>query len=288
MPKDGLIAALKHVFVCMGDRDAKVRDGATASLNGFMIHVGYPTMCKMAGDNKKIREELDKAKELLPKIEVKTEVIDVSAAMGESKSGPPKKAPRNEPEPEEKMEETVIKKPKKTTKTASKMKTVKGKPVVEEELGEIIIGKLEIHLMWLSIHNEYLGSEKLKQQREKDDTKLKSLKWTFDVGTMPRDELVDQLKVQCQTSFGPKFLEFFYKSDGPSQSKAIGLLANEELEKISTVLDLILRWITIRFSEKNTTVFSKILIFLTNLFAKMNEDDYRYLVLGMKYKLTST
>ena len=202
----------------MGDRDGKVREGATSSLNGFMLHVGYPKMAKLAGDNKKIRDELDKVKELLPKVEAKVEVIDMVSAMGGTKSSTKSNAKDNiskvvesessvaDPDTESAK---AFKKP--TQKpVAKKGKTVKGKPVVEEDLGEIII-----------------GNDKLKAQREKDDNKLKTLKWTFDVGVMPRDELVEQLKTQCVGAFGTKFLEFFHKSDGPSQMKAIGLLGKK-------------------------------------------------------------
>ena len=103
------------------------------------------------------------------------------------------------------------------------------------------------------------------------------MKWTFDAGTAPRGELIDQLKVQCQAAFGPKFLEFFHKTDGPSQTKAIGLLENEDLEKLKSVVDLILRWSTVRFSEKNTTVLTRLLIWLQKLFNQLNEVDYRML-----------
>ena len=77
--------------------------------------------------------------------------------------------------------------------------------------------------------------------------------------------------------FGSKFLEFFHKTDGPSQTKAIGLLENEELDKLKTVVDLILRWSTVRFSEKNTTVLTRLLIWLQKLFNQLNEADYRML-----------
>jgi len=63
-----------------------------------MIHVGYPKMCKMCSSSK-IREELDKTKELLPKVEIKAEVIDMAAVMkgaSSAKSAPKKSAPKEE------------------------------------------------------------------------------------------------------------------------------------------------------------------------------------------------
>jgi len=268
VPTIGLEACLKNLYACYEDRDGKVREAAGNAFYGFMLHVGWQKMCKAAGNNQKIRDQLDKIKETLPKVEIKAEVIDAGAIMNQAagKKAPKKATPKAEPMEMSDTEgsEAPVKeeKAKKTTKkVAGKgVKTVKGKPVVAEDLGDIII-----------------GTDKLKSQREKDDTKLKTLKWTFDAGTAPRGELIDQLKVQCQAAFGPKFLEFFHKTDGPSQTKAIGLLENEELDKLKTVVDLILRWSTVRFSEKNTTVLTRLLIWLQKLFNQLNEADYRML-----------
>ena len=212
---------------------------------------------------------MDKIKETLPKVEIKAEVIDAGAIMNQA-AGKPKGAKKAPPKAAEPMDisdwesDAPVKAEKATKKTkkapVAKGKTVKGKPVVVEDLGDIII-----------------GTDKLKSQREKDDTKLKTLKWTFDAGTAPRGELIDQLKLQCQTAFGAKFLDFFHKTDGPSQTKAIGLLENEDLDKLKSVMDLILRWSTVRFSEKNTTVLTKLLVWLQKLFNQLNESDYRML-----------
>ena len=43
------------------------------------------------------------------------------------------------------------------------------------------------------------------------------------------------------------------------------------------VLDLLLRWATIRFSEKNSSVLTKILVLLQTIIVKLNESDYRML-----------
>ena len=54
-------------------------------------------------------------------------------------------------------------------------------------------------------------------------------------------------------------------------------MEKEPLDKIKLVLDLLLRWMTIRFNEKNTTVLTKCLSWLVNLFEQLNESDYRML-----------
>ena len=60
-------------------------------------------MCKMCSSSK-IREELDKVKEQLPKVEIKAEVIDTAAIMkgatgskSAAKKSAPKSAPKDEP-----------------------------------------------------------------------------------------------------------------------------------------------------------------------------------------------
>ena len=86
IPQAGLAACIPFIYQCMADRDGKVREGAQKSLFGFMIHLGYPKMVKMA-ENDKVREELEKIKETLPKVEVKVaaEVIDATAIMSSAK-----------------------------------------------------------------------------------------------------------------------------------------------------------------------------------------------------------
>ena len=59
--------------------------------------------------------------------------------------------------------------------------------------------------------------------------------------------------------------------------KSLALLEKEPLDNIKLVLDLILRWMTVRFNEKNTTVLTKCLNWLVNLFEQLNETDYRML-----------
>ena len=40
----------------MEDRDGKVRAAAQSSLYGFMLHVGWQKMSKIAGNNQKVGE----------------------------------------------------------------------------------------------------------------------------------------------------------------------------------------------------------------------------------------
>jgi len=47
------------------------------------------------------------------------------------------------------------------------------------------------------------------------------------------------------------------------------------LDLIIEVLDIILRWMTVRLSEKNTTVQTKVLNWLQNLTTQLKDQEYR-------------
>ena len=92
-----------------------------------MIHLGYPKMCKLC-KAPKIRDELDKLKEQLPKVEVKVraEVIDTDAIMNAAagaKKGK-KTQPKATPEPEEESEQDEEEKPVKEKKEKKPTKKI--------------------------------------------------------------------------------------------------------------------------------------------------------------------
>ena len=121
-----------------------------------MIHLGHPKMCKKCS-SAKIREELDKVKEKLPKTEIKAEVIDADAIM-KAASGAKSKKPaapassKQEPDEEPETAQPTAKATKKPTKRAKSKAGGKKEP--EEDFGEIVI-----------------SNAKAKAQRSKDDHK---------------------------------------------------------------------------------------------------------------------
>ena len=263
IPKASIEACLPHLMACMEDRDGKVRDAAQKSLLGFMIHTSYPAMIKLA-KSPKTKDELDKAKELLPKAPVRVvqaEVIDAGDIMTATTSKPKKSKKKtlvqeevdDEPlvEDEEPKKKAVVKK-----KVATKKK-IAAKKVEEEDFGDLIT-----------------GTEKAKSQRIKDDSKLKLLKWHYDPGTACRKELVEQLNKQISENFGDKFAPLMHKNDSTALAKTITLLEPQPLEALIPVLDIILRWMTIRMNEKNTTILTKVLSWLSDLVEKLKEADY--------------
>ena len=263
IPKASIEACLPHLMACMEDRDGKVRDAAQKSLLGFMIHSSYPAMIKLA-KSPKTKDELDKAKELLPKAPVRVvqaEVIDAGDIMSAATSKP-KKSKKKAPVQEEVEDEPIVEdeEPKKKAVIKKKVpakKKITGKKVEEEDFGDIIT-----------------GTEKAKSQRIKEDSKLKLLKWHYDPGTACRKELVEQLNKQISENFGDKFAPLMHKTDSTALAKAISLLEPQPLEAIKPVLDIITRWMTIRMNEKNTTILTKVLSWLSDLTEKLKEDGY--------------
>lgn len=67
----------------------------------------------------------------------------------------------------------------------------------------------------------------------------------------------------------------FNKTDAPSLMKSISILEAQEVDMVINVLDVILRWMTVRLSEKNTTVLTKVLGWLQVLCKQLKDHGYR-------------
>ena len=118
-------------------------------------------------------------------------------------------------------------------------------------------------------------SNNLKNQRFKDEQKLKILKWNF---TAPRAEFVDQLKDQMTVAnFNRTLFTQMYHSDFKQHLKAIESLSkylDADLEGLVSNLDLILKWVTLRFFETNPAVLLKALEYLNEVFSALADDSY--------------
>merc|ERR1711899_62021 len=121
----------------------------------------------------------------------------------------------------------------------------------------------------------YNNTSNLKSQRFKDEQKLKILKWQF---TQPRGEFVDQLKEQMTVAnFNRTLFTQMFHADFKQHLKAIVTLSNyidKDLEGLIANLDLILKWITLRFFETNPSVILKSLEYLNDVFAVLADDSY--------------
>ncbi|PSN31815.1 Mini spindles protein [Blattella germanica] len=120
-----------------------------------------------------------------------------------------------------------------------------------------------------------LQSNNLKNQRSIDEQKLKVLKWNF---TTPREEFVDLLKDQMTTAnVNKSLMANMFHSDFKYHLKAIEALSEDLPNNGSATvanLDLILKWMTLRFFDTNPSVLLKGLEYLQTVFAMLIEEEY--------------
>lgn len=114
-----------------------------------------------------------------------------------------------------------------------------------------------------------------KQQRMNTERALKSLKWNFDA---PRKEFVEQLRNQIEhANFNKTLITQLFHDDFKKQILAIDTLTRAITECSDAAvsnLDLLLRWLSLRFFETNPTVMLKIIEFQIALFDMLIEKKY--------------
>lgn len=118
----------------------------------------------------------------------------------------------------------------------------------------------------------------MKHQRTIDESKLKVLKWNF---TQPREEFVELLKDQMNSANVNKTLiSNMFHSDFRYHIKAIESLMddlNENSQALISNLDLVLKWLTLRFFDTNPSVLLKGLEYLHSVFNVLLNTQYRML-----------
>ncbi|XP_009006284.1 cytoskeleton-associated protein 5 isoform X2 [Callithrix jacchus] len=265
-----LILCVPHLYSCLEDRNGDVRKKAQDALPFFMMHLGYEKMAKATGKLKPTSKDqvlamLEKAKANMPaKPAAPTKVT--SKPMGGS--APAKFQPASAPT-EESVSSSAEPKPDpkkaKAPGLSSKAKGAQGKKVPsktslkedEDKSGPIFI----------VVPNG-------KEQRMKDEKGLKVLKWNF---TTPRDEYIEQLKTQMSSCVAKWLQDEMFHSDFQHHNKALAVMVDHlesEKEGVIGCLDLILKWLTLRFFDTNTSVLMKALEYLKLLFTLLSEEEY--------------
>ncbi|XP_021935865.1 protein mini spindles isoform X2 [Zootermopsis nevadensis] len=251
--KDELLICLPHLYANVEDRSADVRKNAQEAIVPFMIHLGYTTMAKASeklktGSRSVVIAALDKARPNLPE-----------------KSLPPKKTGASvtvddDAEPSKVVRSGVVK--------GASGKNAKGKVIGASKSS----GRKKDEDIDTS---PLLQSNNLKHQRLIDEQKLKVLKWNF---TTPREEFVDLLKDQMTVANVNKtLLTYMFHSDFKFHLKAIDSLSedlpNNESATVAN-LDLILKWLTLRFFDTNPSVLLKGLEYLQTVFTMLITEGY--------------
>lgn len=247
IPREELVSMLPHLYANISDRNADVRKNANEAVLGIMIHLGYEAMLKA----------LDKQKPASRK--------DIQAALDKARPNLPVK-----PLPKSKQQAPIVEEPKpvkvlsgRAQKTQLQNQKAVEKPSSSRKKEE------EVDTSPL------LAVNHTKNQRLIDEQKLRVLKWTF---TTPREEFSELLREQMTTANVNKGLmanmfheDFRYHlkvidsliEDLPTNSKA--LICN---------LDLILKWVSLRFYDTNPSVLLKGLEYLNMVFQMLVENEY--------------
>ncbi|KAJ9598235.1 hypothetical protein L9F63_011056, partial [Diploptera punctata] len=253
IPKEELLICLPHLYANVEDRNAEVRKNAQEAILPFMMHLGYDSMMKATeklktGSRSIVLPCLDKARNL------------------PSKPLPRKKAASPAYAGDDDMEQNKTVKSGGAKAAVGKNTTKKGvgstKPSGRKKDEDVDTSPL-------------LQNNNIKNQRSIDEQKLKVLKWNF---TTPREEFVDLLKDQMSTANVNKTLMAnMFHADFKYHLKAIDSLSEDLPNNPSATvanLDLILKWMTLRFFDTNPSVLLKGLEYLQTVFAMLIEEEY--------------
>ncbi|XP_050293470.1 protein mini spindles isoform X2 [Anthonomus grandis grandis] len=254
IPKEEVVACVPHLYTNLEDRNADVRKNAGEAVLGIMMHLGYESMVKQTeklkpGSKTTVMAALDKARPSLP---VKPLPKKANAAIEEKPTKGTGKA------------------------AASKQNTAKPKPnSAPSKAGAPTSARKKDEDVDTS---PLLVVNNLKHQRTIDESKLKVLKWNF---TQPREEFVDLLKDQMSAANVNKTLMAnMFHSDFRYHIKAIESLMDDlpdHSEALISNLDLILKWLTLRFFDTNPSVLLKGLEYLNLVYNMLIERQYRML-----------
>lgn len=291
-------------FACLEDRSADVRKKAQTFLPVLAAKVGYDTLLKQTAKLKPASKEAVKAiVEKCRSAEPPKAAKPAAAAAQPSK--PPEKAavveetppqpekvmssPEKPPEAEQGSKRAQPGKAEKPAQPDKPAQPEKQEPPAKTDSGEGAVKKVT-----KSAKEKAAGKSKKdgdestgpplvfvpngKEQRIKDEEKMKTLKWNF---AAPRTEHMDQLKEQLQPCVSPVLFAQLFHEDFKQHLVALTTLTQcvtgDAPHKDAAVgcLDLLLRWVTLRFFDTNTTVNMKALEFVHAMFDLLVQDNYR-------------
>ncbi|XP_068017627.1 cytoskeleton-associated protein 5 isoform X3 [Melanerpes formicivorus] len=269
VPSD-LLLCVPHLYSCLEDRNGDVRKKAQDALPFFMMHLGFEKMAKATSKLKPTSKDqvlamLEKAKANMPAKPAPPAKASSRAVGGATAAKFQPVSALAEDSGVNTLESRPDPKKAKAGGGSSKAKGVQGKKVLskpnlkedDDKSGPIFI----------IVPNG-------KEQRMKDEKALKVLKWNF---TTPRDEYIEQLKTQMSTCVAKWLQDEMFHADFQHHNKALAVMIEHlesEKDGVISCLDLILKWLTLRFFDTNTSVLMKTLEYLKLLFNLLNQEEY--------------
>lgn len=243
--KEELIATLPYLYACLIDRSADVRKNAGEAVLGIMIHIGYDAMMKVCEKQKPASKK------------------DIQAALDKARPNLPVK-----PLPKGKQQAPIMEEGMKSIKTGA----ARGQKVAVSKPGAAPTRSKKEEEVDLS---PLLAINNTKSQRLLDEQKLKVLKWSF---TTPREEFIDLLKDQMTTAnVNRGLMANMFHEDFRYHLKVIESLLddlNDNIRGLECNLDLVLKWISLRFYDTNPSVLLKGLEYLNQAFQILVENGY--------------
>nr|CAD7194945.1 unnamed protein product [Timema douglasi] len=260
IPKDELVSCLPYLYSNMEDRNPDVRKMAQEAVLGFMMHLGLEAMLRATDklsltSQHAVRAILDKVYPNMPSKPLpKKKTESAPSASGYDDGEPAKAAKAGGSKP-------------------ATVKTAKGKGGAATATAAAKVGRKKDEDADMS---PLLQVNNLKHQRSIDEQKLKVLKWNF---TTPREEFVELLKDQMLTANVNKgLITNMFHSDFKCHLKAIESLSEDLPDNgRATIanLDLILKWMTLRFFDTNPSVLLKGLEYLQTVFLMLVEEGHQ-------------
>jgi cytoskeleton-associated protein 5 len=236
------------IFLSLQDKNADVRKHAQTTLNRMCMVLGAEHLLEKSGDLFKGAAHASLVSYLEPLRSTTTKLAS---------EAPIKSAP-------------VISAKLKPSNPKLKMKSASEESVLKKESTELLDSDLII-----------ASSSKHKDTRTAADKGI--LKWAFEA---PRKDLWDHLAEQSSSTFSQElhallFSEEHYKEKDylagiTKLDDYVSSSANSTdiKMKIINAADIILKYVTIRFFDTNTSIFLKVLELLEHLFALMEEQEY--------------
>ncbi|XP_076762978.1 msps cytoskeleton-associated protein 5 [Xylocopa sonorina] len=252
IPKEELLVCLPYLYNNLEDRNSDVRKNAQEAVLGFMIHLSYEVMARNT-------EKLKPGSRTV-----------VLAALDKSRPNLPIKPLSSKKQPPEGNSQKVV-------KSAGAVKAAKAtvKPKQNQATSKPGSARKKDDDIDTS---PLLAINNLKHQRLLDEQKLKVLKWNF---TTPREEFVELLKdLMTAANVNKTLLTNMFHSDFRYHLKAIEALTEnlpDNNKALVSNLDLILKWLTLRFFDTNPSVLLKGLEYLRMVFNLLIEHQYHML-----------
>lgn len=170
-------------------------------------------------------------------------------------------ADNHKPTPQIAASSLPPKTPQKTAPAPSSSRTPKNGEAVAEPAGQVF-------LAW---------DLQLKQNRAEGETRGTGLRWLFDA---PRAEFCDHLKQLMSGAIAPHIVKLLFADDFRDAVQAMGMIdaciaAGREKEGVVGNVDLLLKYLTIRLFDTNTTVLIRTIDLVEHLLAVIDESNLR-------------